>query len=232
MQLVVYVMRHIDIGGHIEIPYKKVGITGGGNATLDTRLQQISNTKSPIKVQCVAAWEHDDARAVEKAIHMLMEDSRVEGEWFLDKEDTLVERMQPIMELIGARQHPIVESTDPYTKDILKREDEEKAKFDHILLGKISEHLDSPLRASSRKSGPTFFSDNKELTYYVIARKSGKHHLAIRRSREVFAKIKNFLESHGYNVDQGKGGNAKVMSISNEVIAEVINTIERDFDMR
>ena len=38
MQSILYVMRHIDIGGHIEIPYKKVGITGAGNATLDSRL--------------------------------------------------------------------------------------------------------------------------------------------------------------------------------------------------
>lgn len=55
MQSILYVMRHIDIGGHIEVPYKKVGITGAGSATLDSRLQQISNTKSPIKAQCVAA---------------------------------------------------------------------------------------------------------------------------------------------------------------------------------
>jgi len=55
MQTIIYVMRHIDIGGHIEIPYKKVGITGAGNATLSSRLQQISNTKSPIKAQCQAS---------------------------------------------------------------------------------------------------------------------------------------------------------------------------------
>ncbi|MDG2271565.1 MAG: GIY-YIG nuclease family protein, partial [Halioglobus sp.] len=162
-------MRHIDIGGHIEIPYKKVGITGAGNATLDSRLQQISNTKSPIKAQCIAAWEHQDARAVETALHMLMDDSRVEGEWFLDKDDTLIERMQPIMALIGAKEIPIPESDDAYTKSIIKREKEEKEKSDHILLGKISELLDTPMRSSSRKAGPTFFSDAKQLTYYVNA---------------------------------------------------------------
>ena len=165
MHSIIYVMRHIDIGGHIEIPYKKVGITGAGNATLSSRLQQISNTKSPIKAQCIAAWEHEDARAVENALHKLMEDSRVEGEWFLDKEDTLVERMQPIMELIGAKEILIEESTDAYTQDILKKENEEKKKSDHILLGEISALLDAPLRSSSRIAGPTFFGD--ELTYYL-----------------------------------------------------------------
>ncbi|MDQ7051307.1 MAG: GIY-YIG nuclease family protein [Enterobacterales bacterium] len=89
---IIYVMRHIDIGGNIDIPYKKVGITGKGNATLSSRLQQISNTKSPIKAQYIAAWEHSDARLVENAIHSLLDDSRIEGEWFLDKEDTLVEQ--------------------------------------------------------------------------------------------------------------------------------------------
>lgn len=230
MQSILYIMRHIDIGGHIEIPYKKVGITGAGNATLDSRLQQISNTKSPIKAQCVAAWEHEDARSVENALHMLMEDSRVEGEWFLDKEDTLVERMQPIMELIGAKEIVIIESNDAYTKSIIMKETEEKAKSDHLLLGQISELLASPLRSSSRKEGPTFFSDEKHLTYYVNARKSGMHHLSIGRSKDVFSEIKSFLEACGYDVEQAKKGEAQVMGITNEVIAEVINIIEREFN--
>jgi hypothetical protein len=232
MQTIIYVMRHIDIGGHIEIPYKKVGITGAGNATLNSRLQQISNTKSPIKAQCIAAWEHEDARAVENALHMLMEDSRIEGEWFLDKEDTLVERMHPIMELIGAKKIAIEQSNDAYTQSIIKKEVEAKQQSDHILVGEISDLLDKPLRSSSRLAGPTFFSDEKQLTYYVNARKSGRHHLSIGRSRDVYEDIKEFLESHGFDVEQGKKGGAKVIAISTETVASVINLIEREFDIK
>lgn len=227
---VIYVMRHIDIGGHIDIPYKKVGITGLGNATIDSRLQQISNTKSPIKAQCVAAWSHDDARAVETALHKIMEDSHVEGEWYLDKDDTLVERLQPMMDLIGATEVPVVESKDAYTKSILKSEREAKEKSDHILLGEIAEMLNFPLRSSSRKGGPTFFSDRKQLTYYVAARKSGRHHLNIGRSREVFSDLSSFLEDNGYDVEQGKSGGARVLGVSCEVIAEIINLIEDQFE--
>jgi len=222
-------MRHIDIGGHIEIPYKKVGITGAGNATLSSRLQQISNTKSPIKAQCIAAWEHEDARAVENALHMLMEDSRVEGEWFLDKEDTLVERMYPIMELVGAKELAIEQSDDAYTQSILKKETEEKQKSDHILLATISEFLESPLKSSSRKTGPTFFSTEKELTYYVNARKSGNHHLHVGRSKDQFSRLEEFLAGHEYDVEKSRKGDVIVMSITNEIIAEVINLIERDY---
>jgi len=173
MQNIIYVMRHIDIGGNIDIPYKKVGITGMGNATLSSRLQQISNTKSPIKAQCVAAWEHDDARAVESALHMLLDDSRVEGEWFLDKDDTLVERMQPIMELIGAKKSPIEQSNDAYTQNVIRKEVEAKKQSDHILIGQVLDLLDKPLRSSTRIVGPTFFSEDKPLTYYLNARNLG-----------------------------------------------------------
>jgi len=225
-----YVMRHIDIGGHIDIPYKKVGITGLGNATLDSRLQQVSNTKSPIKAQCVAAWSHTDARAVENALHKLMEDSHVEGEWYLDKDDTLVERLQPIMDLIGATRVEIFESNDAYTRNILKNEREAKEKSNHILLGEIAELLKYPLRSSSRKGGSTFFSDQKQLTYYIAARKSGRHHLNIDRSRDVFSDLSRFLEAHGYDVEQGRSGGARVLGVSCEVIAEIINLIEEQFE--
>jgi hypothetical protein len=229
MHSIIYIMRHIDIGGHVDIPYKKVGITGSGKATLTSRLQQISNTKSPIKAQCVAAWEHSDARAVESALHSFMEDSRVEGEWFLDKEDTLVDRMQPIMSLIGAKPVQIKESKDSYTKNVIKKETEAKQKSDHILLGEVLDLLDKPLRSSSRNSGPTFFSENKELTYYVNARKSGKHYLSIGRSKGVFEEIRDFLEANGYDVDQSHKGHAKVINIGTSIIADVINLIEKDF---
>lgn len=229
MQTIIYVMRHIDIGGHIDIPYKKIGITGAGNSTLDSRLQQISNTKSPIKAQSVAAWEHNDARAVEAALHSLLEDSRVEGEWFLDKEDSLVERMRPIMDLIGATDVPIQESGDAYTNEIMERESALKQTQEHILLGEISDLISSPLRSSSRKSGPTFYSDCKDLTYYVSARKSGKHNFHIGRSKKVYKELATFLEGKSYEVGQEKKGGAILLGVSSKRIAEIINVIESEF---
>jgi len=222
-------MRHIDIGGYVDIPYKKVGVTGAGNATLSSHLQQISSTKSPIKAQCIAAWKHGDARGVENALHMLLDDSRIEGEWFLDKDDSLVERMQPIMGLIGAIEIPIEQSKDPYTQSVLQKEVEAKQKSDHILLGEISDLLAKPLRSSSRIAGPTFFSDDKPLTYYVNTKKSGRHHLSIGRSRDVYEDIKEFLEGHGFDVEQGKKGGAKVISVSADTVASIIDLIEREY---
>ncbi len=230
MHTILYVMRHIDIGGHIEIPYKKVGITGSGSATLSTRLQQISNTKSPIKALCVAAWEHKDARTVETALHSFMEDSRVEGEWFLDKDNTLVERMVPIMELIGASPITLEESDDAHTKSILKREIDKKQESDHILLGQMSGLLKQSLRSTSRERGLTFFSIKKQLTYYVNSRATGMHQLHIGRSKGIFLELKNFLELKSYDVEETGKGDVMISGIPCEVIAEAINAIEADFN--
>ena len=227
---IIYVMRHIDIGGHIEIPYKKVGITGQGNATITSRLQQISNTKSPIKAQCIAAWQHTDAKAVETAMHLLLNDNRIEGEWFYDKDDTLVERMQPMMELLGAKEIEIEGAEDTYTKSILKKESESKSASNQSLLGEISELLSEPLRTSIRKSGPTFFSDKTNLTYYISYRKSGNHTVGIGRSKEVYDELSAFLDEHGFDVEQGKKGSARIMGITCERLADLINTIESKFN--
>lgn len=226
---IIYVMRHIDIGGHIEIPYKKVGITGQGNATLTSRLQQISNTKSPIKAQCIAAWQHTDAKAVENAIHLLLDDNRVEGEWFYDKDDTLVERMLPMMELLGAEEIEIEGAEDSYTKNILKRESDSKSVSNQILSGEISELLTEPLRTSIRKNGPTFFSDKTNLTYYIGYRKSGNHNVSIGRSKEIYEQLSAFLEEQGYDVEQHARGHAMVYGQSAESVAELINVTESNF---
>jgi len=228
---IIYVMRHIDIGGHIEIPYKKIGITGRGNATLSSRLQQISNTKSPIKAQCIAAWEHTDSKAVESALHLLLDDNRVEGEWFYDKDDTLVERMQPIMDLLQASEIEIEGADDTYTKSVLKKESDSKSASNQSLLGAVSELLKEPLRTSIRKAGPTFFSDKTNLTYYIGYRKSGSHNLSVGRSKEVYDDLSAFLEERGFDVDKHARGHAVIPGLSVEMIAELINTTESDFNI-
>ena len=226
---IIYVMRHIDIGGHIEIPCKKVGITGQVNATLTSRLQQISNTKSPIKAQCICAWKHIDAKAVETAMHLLLDDNRVEGELFYDKDDTLVERMQPIMKLLGAEEITIEGAEDSYTKNILEKENESKSASNKVLLGEISELLKDPLRTSISKGGLTIFSDKTNLTYSIAYRKSGKHRILIGRSKEIYEQLSNFLDMHGYDIEQSSNGYVVNFGKTADELGELINLIESSF---
>ncbi len=70
-------------------------------------------------------------------MHLLLDDNRIEGEWFYDKDDTLVEQMQPMMELLGAKEIAIKGAEDSYTRNILKKEDDSKSASNKALLGEI-----------------------------------------------------------------------------------------------
>lgn len=223
---IVYIMRHVDIGGNVEIPYKKIGITGAGESSLDSRLRQISNTKSPIKAQFVAAWEHNDASQVERALHDLLEDSRVEGEWFLDANDTLQDRMSNIMNLLEAKSLSIEESNDAQTQNLKLQESVSRESLWNQLVGEIAQLIDNPLRSSVRQAGPTFFSDKTNLTYYVNARKCGIHHMGIGRSKDRFDEIDQLLETTDYTVEQETGGAVRLINLSNEMVAGAINYLE------
>ncbi len=228
---IVYVMRHFDVGNNIDIPYKKVGITGAGSATLTNRLQQINNTKSPIQTQCMIAWSHNEAGAIENALHLLLEDIRVSGEWFLDKDDSLVERMKPIMQLLGAEEITIKDENDDHAKNILKQESDTKKQkklLHQKLLGEIMSLLHNQLDTSlAPKDGLTIFGS--QLTFSVRYRKSGAHSLHISKCKEVFEQLKLFLEAKGFNFKSSPNmQNARVSGVSSQEIANIINDVEAE----
>src|SRR5574344_1839859 len=198
---ILYIMRHIDIGGHIDIPYKKIGITGSGNADLSTRLKQISNTKSPIQAQCIAAWECDDVEKIENALHSILKNERVEGEWFYDKDDNLIERIEPIMELLKAKKIELKDDADLYTKSVLESEENRRKANAIQILGELNLNIKVPLESSIRYTG---------LTYYNNIRKSGMHNLEFGRSKDKFDDLKAYMKSIGFDIEKHERGYAMI----------------------
>mgnify|MGYP001768532859 FL=1 len=226
---VLYIMRHIDIGGHLDIPYKKIGITGAGNADLSTRLKQISNTKSPIQAQCIAAWECGDVEKVENALHAILVNERVEGEWFYDKDDNLVDRLTPILNLLDAKKIEIKDDADLYTKSVLKNEENGRKANATTILGELASKITSSVKSSIRNAGPTFFSNKTGLTYYINVRKSGFHNLEFGRSKDKFEELEIFLKNIGFEVEKHERGYAMVNGLSIDSISDIINKIENGF---
>ncbi|NMC98300.1 MAG: GIY-YIG nuclease family protein [Bacteroidales bacterium] len=226
---ILYIMRHIDIGGHIDIPYKKIGITGSGNADLSTRLKQISNTKSPIQAQCIAAWECDDVEKIENALHSILKNERVEGEWFYDKDDNLIERIEPIMELLKAKKIELKDDADLYTKSVLESEENRRKANAIQILGELNLNIKVPLESSIRYTGPTLFSKRTGLTYYINIRKSGMHNLEFGRSKDKFDDLKAYMKSIGFDIEKHERGYAMINGLSVESIADIINKLESEF---
>jgi len=118
---ILYVMSMQPILDSDEYPsHKKIGIT---NNTI-ARASQLA-TKMPFTMYVEMAWEIPDNRALEleTALHKLVGTTRIEGEWFEDSEDTLVDGLARLMRFFNAR--TITESRldqeDVSRKDVEKR---------------------------------------------------------------------------------------------------------------
>ena len=100
-----------------------------------------------------------------------------------------------------------------------------------IVLGEILEEVAESvsLKSSIRKSGPTFFSDKTNLTYYVNVIKSGDHNLSFSRSKRICQELESFLQKQGFDVDKHNRGHAMIHDITSDVIADLINETEQSF---
>ncbi len=69
-------------------PIKKIGITTDHP---ERREKELLGTKSPVKVAIVKAWTGLEARKVESMLHTILDNTRLDGEYFWDGNETLVE---------------------------------------------------------------------------------------------------------------------------------------------
>ena len=69
-------------------PVKKIGITTDHP---ERRERELLGTISPVKISIVKAWTDIDARKVESMLHTILDNSRLDGEYFWDGNETLVD---------------------------------------------------------------------------------------------------------------------------------------------
>ncbi|TDX23710.1 Meiotically Up-regulated Gene 113 (MUG113) protein [Modicisalibacter xianhensis] len=80
-------------------PIKKIGITTG---MPQRREKELLGTLSPVKVKIVKAWTNLAAREVESMLHTILDNTRLDGEYFWDGSENLVEAVSGFIE----RYHP------------------------------------------------------------------------------------------------------------------------------
>ncbi|EAR09218.1 GIY-YIG nuclease family protein [Reinekea blandensis] len=76
-------------------PIKKIGVT---TDLPDRRERELLGTISPVKVSIVKAWTSLDARKVESMLHTILDNSRLDGEYFWDGNETLVDAVADFIE--------------------------------------------------------------------------------------------------------------------------------------
>jgi hypothetical protein len=95
-------------------PIKKIGITTNSP---ERREKELLGTVSPVKISIVKAWTGIDARKVESMLHTILDNTRLDGEYFWDGNETLVDAVtdfivsyHPEANEIGVQDEPDVKA--------------------------------------------------------------------------------------------------------------------------
>lgn len=92
---------------------KKIGITTDHP---ERRERELLGTVSPVKVVIVKAWTGIDAKRVEALLHTVLDNTRLDGEYFWDGNETLVEAVSEFMKLYHPEAQEILISDDSDVK--------------------------------------------------------------------------------------------------------------------
>jgi len=90
-------------------PIKKIGITTDHP---ERREKELLGTISPIKISIVKAWTGIDARAVESMLHNILDNMRIDGEYFWDGNETLVDAVSNFISTYHSDAKEIIISDD------------------------------------------------------------------------------------------------------------------------
>mgnify|MGYP000900580130 CR=1 FL=1 len=95
-------------------PIKKIGIT---TDLPQRRERELLGTLSPVKVAIVRAWTGVDARKVESMLHTILDNSRLDGEYFWDGNETLVDAVSRFIATYHPEAVPIQIGDDQDVKE-------------------------------------------------------------------------------------------------------------------
>jgi len=94
-------------------PVKKIGITTDHP---ERREKELLGTISPVKISIVKAWTGIDARAVENMLHTILDNSRLDGEYFWDGNETLVDAVTSFIKKYHPEAYEITIDDSPDVK--------------------------------------------------------------------------------------------------------------------
>lgn len=90
-------------------PVKKIGITTDHP---ERRERELLGTISPVKISIVKAWTNIDARKVESMLHTILDNSRMDGEYFWDGNETLLDAVTDFIDSYHPEAKEITISVD------------------------------------------------------------------------------------------------------------------------
>lgn len=207
-------------------PIKKIGITTNHP---QKREKELLGTSSPVKVSIVKAWNVKNARNIETMLHTILDNSRLEGEYFWDGNDTLIDA---VTEFLKAYHPEANEIEINENKDVKAASDAMHKKNAERLYESLVPWLEEKeIKYKIGKNGKGLHFHIKDYRLTVGGRSGGRYTLTIwsknKTSEDALNDFENSQElSSNSTGDSNRKGRIPMSSL-NEILASITNYIEK-----
>jgi len=227
--------------GRIFVNDKKIGVTGKGNATLKSRIAQLSSTKNIFGAHCIAAWEiesNDENSALyyENEIHDILKDQMVscvyngKTEWFYDDGGEQLDIIETVFsyaekkELIPIKIKDLQDSNAKLLANKML-----KANYDDIITSVIT-FLDIPDLLHVKTRDCTRFTTPDKRSFHVNIRADiTKQYISISKTKHDYEYYLSLCRKNNFKHEISKiSGNIRVYVKTPREIAKVIDTFYKD----
>jgi hypothetical protein len=238
---ILYIMRSIHMDGRIFVNDKKIGVTGKGNATLKSRIAQLSSTKNIFGAHCMAAWEIDskDENSTlhyENEIHEILKNQMVscvyngKMEWFYDNGGEQLDVVETVFsyaeknKLIPIK---IKELQDGNAKLLANRMI--KVNYDDIITS-VKTFLNIPNLINVKTRDCTRFTTPDKRSFHVNIRADiTKQYISISKTKQDYEYYLSLCKKNNFKHEISKlSGNVRVYVKTPREIAKVIDTFYKD----
>jgi len=155
-------------------PIKKVGIT---TDLPHRREKELLGTISPVKISIVKAWTDIDARKVESMLHTILDNTRLDGEYFWDGNETLVDAVTDFIEAYHPEAKEVGVSDEA---DVAAATDAVQRKNSQRIYTEVIPKLDElSIKYHITKNGRGVRFKLGEYTFHLSGKTAGRYTLTI-----------------------------------------------------
>lgn len=207
-------------------PIKKIGITTDHP---ERRERELLGTLSPVKVAIVKAWTGIDARKVESMLHSILDNTRLDGEYFWDGNEILIDAVSEFIASYHPDAQEIVISDD---SDVVAATEAVQKKNSQRLYTEVVPKLDTlDIQHSITKSGRAVRFKLGDYNFHLGGKTGGRYTLTIwsksKSTEEALQDLPSSQECSANSTDNSNRVARIPMSNLDVIMASITHYVER-----
>ena len=201
-------------------PVKKIGITTDHP---ERRERELLGTISPVKVAIVKSWTGIDARKVESMLHTILDNTRLDGEYFWDGNETLIDAVTEFIESYHPEASEITISDD---SDVMAATEAVQKKNSQRIYTEVAPKLEAlSIQHNITKNGKGVRFKLGEYHFHLGGKTGGRYSLTIwSKSKSTEQALEDFPGSQECSANSTEDSNrvARIPMSTLEIIMAAI----------